>query len=415
MTEEMTEQGMSEETMDVSRGSPLNGPGVAPDPAWFEQAADEPPYARHVLTTPLHLEAADESRTNSWTEWAGYTVANVYTSIEQEYDALRTRAGVSDISPLVKIRLSGREVSAYLDRLLTRPVGALEINHSMRAVLCDGNGCVIAEAVLFRLDDEEFRLVLRSSHMDWLMQSAQGFDVQLEDVSGTIAGLSLAGPLSDSVLTLAGVEKSGALAKHQGGWVELGGMPVYLSRTGMMGGLEYELWCDPADASVIWRRLLTVGQAVGLRPVGAAVRDIARLENGIALEGIDYRSAFTAIDASEALSPYDLCLGGCVDLERSVFNGQSALRKIADSGSTNALVGFELDLADIAVVGPICNGDKQVGHITSHAWSPTLQCTIALGLVEASALGASAGFSIKAQAGENVPAKLTKRPFLRFP
>tara|TARA_R110002073_G_scaffold241478_1_gene403308 strand:- start:4557 stop:5804 length:1248 start_codon:yes stop_codon:yes gene_type:complete len=412
MTEEVTDQSAPEEGLDVSRDSPLNGPGVAPDPAWFEQAADEPPYARHVLTTPLHLEAADESRTNSWAEWAGYTVAQVYTSIEQEYDALRTRAGLSDISPLTKIRLSGREVVTCLDRLLTRPVGDLESNQSVRAVLCDGHGHVITEGVLFRLGDEEFRLVLRSSHMDWLMQSALGFDVQLEDVSGTIAGLSLAGPMSDNVLALAGLEKPATLAKHHGAWVELGGMPVYLSRTGMIGGREYELWCDPADASIVWRRLLNVGQAVGLRPIGAAVRDIARLENGVALEDVDYQSAFTARDPSEALSPYDLCLGGCVDLDRTVFNGQSALRKIAASGSTNALVGFELDLADAAGVGPICNGDKQAGRITSHAWSPMLQCTIALGLVEASALGASDGFSIKTHAGENIPAKLTKRPFL---
>lgn len=414
MTEEVTEQGAPEDEMDVSQQSPLNGPGVAPDPEWFEQVADEPPYSRNVRTTPLHLDAADESRTNSWSEWAGYTVAQVYTSIEQEYDALRTRAGVSDISPLTKVRISGREGVTYLDRLLTRPVGDLESNHSKRAVLCDGNGHVIAEGVVFRLGDEEFRLVLRSSHMDWLMQSALGIDVQLEDVSGTIAGLSLAGPLADSVLAMAGVKQPAELSKHQGMWAELGGMPVYMSRTGMMGGLDYELWCDPSDASVVWRRLLSVGKAVGLRPVGAAVRDIARLENGVALEGIDYHSAFTTLEPSDALSPYDLCLGGCADLDRSVFNGQSALRKIADSGSTSALVGLEFDLADAAIVGPICNGDKQVGKITSLAWSPTLQCTIALGLVEASALGASDGFSIKTQAGENVPAKLTKRPFLHF-
>lgn len=414
MTENVTEHSVSEEVTDVSRDSPLNGPGIPPDPAWFEQAADEAPYARHVLTTPLHLEVADESRTNSWTAWAGYTVADVYTSIEQEYDALRTRAGLSDISPLTKVRLSGEDVVPYLDRLLTRPVGDLEPNQSTRAVLCDGNGCVIAEGVLFRLGDEEFRLVLRSPHLDWLLQSALGFDIQLEDVSGTIAGLSLAGPMADSILRLAGMEKPAALAKHQGVWAELGGMPVYLSRTGMMGGLEYELWCDPEDASIVWRRLLGVGKEVGLRPVGSAVRNIARLENGVALEGVDYLSAFTAVDPSDALSPYDLCLGGCVDLDRSVFNGQVALRKTAESGSRNALVGFELDLADTGVGGPICSGDKQVGRITSHAWSPTLQCTIALGLVRASALGASDGFTIKTQTGENIPAKLTKRPFLRF-
>ncbi|MCE7997427.1 MAG: aminomethyl transferase family protein [Rhodobiaceae bacterium] len=414
MTEEVTDPSVAEDGIDVSRDSPLNGPGVAPDPAWFEQAASEPPYARHVLTTPLHLEAADENRTNSWTEWAGYTVAQVYTSVEQEYDALRTRAGLSDISPLTKIRLAGQEVIAYLDRLLTRSVADMDINRSARAILCDGQGQVITEGVVFRLDEEEFRLVLRSSTMDWLRQSAKGFDVQLEDVSGTIAGLSLAGPMADNVFTLAGVEIPADLERHQGCWVELGGMPVYLSRTGMLGGCEYELWCDPADASIVWRRLLSAGQTIGLRPIGAAVRDIARIENGIALEGVDYQSAATAVDPSDALSPYDLCLGGCVDLDRSVFNGKLALKKIAESGSTSALVAFECDLTDASSMGPVCNGEKLVGRLTSYVWSPTLQCTIALGLVEASALGASDGFSIKTPAGQNIPAKLTKRPFLRF-
>ncbi len=414
MTSDETAQNGYQERSDISQDSPLNGPGVAPDPAWFEQAADEPPYARHVLTTPLHLEMADENRTNRWTEWAGYTVAEVYTSVEQEYDALRTRAGLSDISPLAKIRVSGDEAAAYLDRLLTRPVGSLMINQATRAVLCAGDGCIITEGMLFRLDEAEFRLVLRSSAMDWLGQSARGFDVHVEDVSGTIGGLSLAGPMAGHVLAAAGMESPDTLAKNQGVWIELGGMPVYVSRTGMMGGPEFELWCDPADASVVWRRLMSAGQSVGIRPVGAIVRDIARVENGVALEGIDYQSAFTAVDPEEARSPYDLCLGGLVDLDRTVFNGQAALRHIEKTGSAHALVGLELDVVDTVPLGPVFNGDRQVGWITSHVWSPTLQSTLALALIDAPALGASEAFSVKTQDGKNAVASLTKRPFLRI-
>ncbi len=414
MSEEETVPMTPEAELDVSRDSPLNGPGIAPDPAWFEQAASEPPYARHVLTTPLHLEVADENRTNSWTEWSGYTVAERYTSIEQEYDALRSRAGLSDISPLVKIRISGAEADAYLERLLTRSVGTLEVHHAVRAVLCAGDGCIITEGLLFRLDDEEYRLVLRSSHLDWLLQSAQGFDVQVEDVSGTIAGLSLAGPMATRVLSIAGAEMSDTLDRNQAAWAELGGMPVYISRTGMMGGMEFEIWCDPDDAPVVWRRLMTVGQDVGIRPVGAVVRDIARIENGIALEGVDYQSAFTAVDIEDARSPYDVCLGGCVNLDRSVFNGQSALRRIEKNGSTKALVGLELDVADRIPLGPVCLGEKQVGSITSHAWSPSLHCTLALALIDASALGGSEGFSVNMQNAGKVATKLKKRPFVRF-
>ncbi len=414
MTDIVEKSTPTEEALDVSRDSPLNGPGVAPDPAWFEQAAEEVPFAHHVLTTPLHFEMAEENRSNSWTEWAGFTVAKVFTSVEQEYDALRTRAALSDISPLVKIRISGSTAIAYLDRLLTRPVGTLNVDHSTRAILCASDGCIIAEGVLFRLGEEEFRLVLRASHMDWLMQSTIGFDVQLEDVSATIAGLSLSGPMATGVLSAAGMEEPGQLGKHQGIWVQLGGMPVYVSRTGMIGGEEFELWCDPADASVVWQRLLTAGQAFGIRPVGMEARNIARLENGIALEGIDYQSAFTALDPSEARSPYDLSLGGSVELDRSVFNGQKALKNIAEQGSTSVLIGLELDLEGSVANGPVCNGEKKVGRITSQIWSPTLQCTIALALIEASALGGSDGFSVETGFGKQVPAKLTKRPFLRF-
>lgn len=415
MTDGQNDQTHLEETIDVSRDSPLNGAGTAPDPAWFEQAVDEPPFARHVLTTPLHLDVAAESRTNRWTDWSGYTVADVYTSVDQEYDALRTRAGLADISPLVKYRLSGREVVPYLDRLLTRSAGTLAIDEAARSVLCAGDGNIITEGMLFRLAEEEFRLVVRSSHLDWLEQSALGFDVQVDDVTGTIAGLSLAGPSSTKVLAAAGMEKPEALKKNQAAWVQLGGMPVYVSRTGMMGGVEYELWSDPSDASVLWRRLLEVGCTQGVKPVGAAARNIARIENGIALEATDYQSAFTAADGRDARSPYDLSLGGLVELERAVFNGQKALSAVVEAGSSSVVVGLEIDLSEGAIVGSVCIGDSRVGQVTSHAWSPSLHCILALAVIDASALGASDGFAVETGAGERRSAKLTKRPFFRLP
>ena len=254
--------------------------------------------------------------------------------------------------------------------------------------------------MLFRLGEEEFRLVVRSSHLDWLEQSAIGFEVQVEDVSGTIAGLSLAGPSAANVLANAGMEKPEMLSKSQAAWVQIGGMPVYVSRTGMLGGTEYELWSDPSDASVLWRRLLDVGRPHGVKPVGAAVRDIARLENGIALEGVDYQSALTALDSADTRTPYDLSLGGLVDLERQVFNGRKALSAIEKKGSTRVLVGFEFDLANGAPTGPICIGERRIGQIKSHTSSPSLQCGVALAVIEASALGTSDGFTVETASGD---------------
>jgi glycine cleavage system T protein (aminomethyltransferase) len=408
------------ERQEELRQSPLDGPGTALDPAWFEQPLDEPPFARHVLTTPLHLAAAAENRTNDWVEWNGYTLAKTYSNFDQEYDALRTRAGLSDISPLVKYRISGKDAGPYLDRLLTRTVTELPIGGVARAALCASDGNLVTEGLLFRMEEHDFRLTASTSHLNWLLDSALGFEVSVEDVSGTIAGLSLAGPSALSVLKATGLQDIDVLTRNQAQWVELGGMPVYVSRTGMIGGEEFELWTDPSDAPVVWKRLLEQGAAFGLKPVGLAVRNVARIENGITLEGNDYGNAFEATNDLEALTPFSLGLGALVDLQNPLFNGKRALNRMATNGCKRVFVGLRLDTDEAAHLGDVFVGDRKIGRITSGTWSPSLCCHVALALVETEALGSSGGFTVEvAEMGvpstrNKVSASLSKRPFLRF-
>jgi len=400
--------------------SPLDGPGIALDPSWFEQTNNELPFTRHVLTTPLHLVAAEESRTNKWTEWNGYTVADVYTNFDQEYDALRTRVGVADISPLVKYRISGKEADAYLDRVLTRAVSTMSIDVVARAVLCCGSGNIVTEGLLFRMGAQDFRLTVSSRHLDWMLDAAEGLEVSVEDVSGTIAAFSLAGPLAKNILETANGDDVSALAKNHAKWVEFGGMPVYVSRTGMMGGCEYELWSDPSDAPVLWKRLFEFGVPYGMKAIGAAVRNVARLEKGIALEGVDYGNVFEVDDGLSPLSPFDLGLGNIVDLENHVFNGRRALKDMFKRGSAQVLTGFEIDADQQAQFANIYANERVIGTITSAVWSPSLQRHVALAIIAADALGASGGFSTDViSRGEKsgvsrVPISLAKRPFLPF-
>lgn len=403
-----------------SAPSPLDGPGLALDPAWFEQTNDELPFTRHVLTTPLHLVAAEESGTNKWTEWNGYTVADVYTNFDQEYDALRTRAALSDISPFVKYRISGKESEAYLDRLLTRAASTMSIDSVSRAVVCCGNGAVVTEGLVFRMGAQDFRLTVSSRHLDWMLDAAEGFEVNVEDVSGTIAALSLAGPLAAQILEAAAGDGISVLEKNHAKWAELGGMPVYVSRTGILGGCEYELWCDPSDASVLWKRLFEFGAPYGIKAVGAAVRNVARLEKGIALEGVDYGNSFEAADGLTPLSPFDLGLGNFVDLGNLAFNGRRALKDMFKHGSAQVLTGFEIDVDEQAHFANIYVGERLVGTITSSVWSLSLQRHIALAIIDADALGASGGFSTDVtfrrgkSGGSRATISLAKRPFLPF-
>ena len=416
----MTEIDLGKKKDSPAAPSPLDGPGLALDPAWFEQTTDELPFTRHVLTTPLHLVASQESKTNKWAQWNGYTVAEVYSSFHQEYDALRTRAALADISPLVKYRISGKDAEAYLDRLLTRAASTMAIDMVSRAVMCSGNGAIVTEGLLFRMGAQDFRLTVSSRHLDWMLDAANGFEVNLEDVSGTVAALSLAGPMATQILEAAGGDEISALEKNHAKWVELGGMPVYVSQTGILGGCEYELWCDPSDASVLWKRLFEFGAPYGMKAVGAAVRNVARLEKGIALEGVDYGNAFEAADALNPLSPFDLGVGNLVDLGNHVFNGRRALKDMFKRGSIQVLTGFEIDVVEQAHFANIYVGERLVGAITSSAWSPSLQRHIALAIIEADALGASGGFSTDVsfrgrKAGESrAEISLAKRPFLPF-
>lgn len=407
-------------TSEAPASSPLDGPGVALDPAWFEQPSNEPPFARQVLTTPLHLVSATENRTNSWSDWNGYTVADIYTSFDQEYDALRTRAALSDISPLVKYRISGREAEAYLDRLLTKPVSGVEIDNAVRALICASDGYIVTEGLLFRMGERDFRLTVSSSHLNWLLDAALGFEVTVEDVSGTVAALSLAGSLAEAALEAAGAQPKDRLSKNRASWTTLGGMPVYISRTGMLGGAEYELWMDPSDAPIVWQRLLEKGRPFGLIPAGQRARNVARIENGVALAGVDYKNAFSSSGRAQPLTPFSLGLGALVDLQTPVFNGRAALQRVAAKGCKWVVVGFEYDAEQGASLSDIYVADRLIGQATSHAWSPGLCRNIALAVIETDALGTTGGFSAlvtgsaPGTGGKRQPVTLSKRPFLRF-
>ncbi|MEQ9518994.1 MAG: aminomethyltransferase family protein [Parvibaculum sp.] len=402
--------------VELERTNPLSGPAVEPDPAWFEQSSNEPPFARHVHTTPLHLVTSVESRTNDWTVWNGYTVPNVHTHLAAEYDALHSNAGLSDISPLVKMRISGKEAVAYLDHLLTMPVGRMKQHDTRRAFMCAGNGQLVTEGILFRLDETEFRLITRSKHLDWFLDAGIGFGASVDDISGTLAGLSLSGPRAPLVLAEAGLERSADLARGKACWEEPGRMPTYVSRTGLLGESQFELWIDPEDAPLLWNRLLAAGKHHAIRPVGEAARNVARLEQGVFLEGRDFASAFASSSTLVPATPYDLGLGTFVKLDRATFNGQAALRRLVTSGAGRAPVAFTIAGNEADQLGAIYAGGRKAGRITSHTWSPALHTHIALGLMDIQGLGTSGAYALDVLTFEGVAEKRTahfaKRPLL---
>ena len=214
------------------------------------------PHEAQVLRTPFHSRTAALCRANEWSTWAGYTTVNVFTSVEQEYFAIRNTAALFDLSPMVKYAITGTDAPAFLNRLLTRDIDKLKPGRVGYAIWCNDDGMVIDDGTVFRLAQTEFRLYCQERHLPWLLDTAIGYRVSVEDISETIAALALQGPTSCAVLKALGLDGVETLEPYAMTEFDLDGHTLGVSRTGFTGDLGYELWIDPAGAEQLWDRLM---------------------------------------------------------------------------------------------------------------------------------------------------------------
>src|ERR1700729_3851017 len=163
-------------------------------------------FNQPLLRTPFHARARALSQLDSFIAWAGYTTVDVFTSVEQEYFAIRNATTVYDLTPMVKYRIAGPGAAAYLNRLVTRDVSKLQLNRVAYCAWCNDAGHVIDDGTIFRLGAEEFRLCAQERQLDWLLDSAIGFDVDIAEVTEEVAALALQGPTSCAVLKEFGVQ-----------------------------------------------------------------------------------------------------------------------------------------------------------------------------------------------------------------
>lgn len=375
------------------------------DPALFEARPDMPVFTEQVRTTALHFSVARESRTNLWQEWNGFTVADVLTDIETEYFALRHRAALIDVSPLVKYRISGREAGPYLERLVAGNARELSLGDVAPVVFCEDRGFVVGDGLLFRIGEEEYRLVTEEPHLAWLRDSAFGFSVRVEEVTTTVAALSLQGPASAGLLHDVGFAGIETLRPFAARWFELRGMPVYVSRTGCSGDLGYELWIDPEDAPLLWARIVETGEGQGLRVGGLALRELGRIEAGQPRSGRDYLGAFAAPDIDSASTPFELGLAPLVDLEAGHFTGRDALRRAREGAPRHMLVSVLVDCDTPLTFSALRQGDAIAGLVTSAAFSPSLAKTVAFAVVPPEAIDRKVPFHVEANLREGLRLK----------
>jgi len=343
-------------------------------------------FREPLRPTPFHERTRSLSQVDSFVPWAGYTTVDVFTTVEHEYFAIRNATTLYDLTPMVKYRIAGPDAARYLNRLVTRDVAKLKVNRVSYCVWCNDAGDIIDDGTVFRMAADEYRLCTAEWQLDWLLASALGFDVEIEEVTSEVAALAVQGPTSCAVLKrlgLAGVER---LKPFEFGRFSTGELELMVSRTGFTGDLGYEVWVEPARALALWDALMEAGRKRGIRAVGSRALNIARIEAGFLMPKIDFHSAEASIRLGTGRSPLELGLGWLVDFGKGHFTGRRALLAQQRRGLERQLVGLDVDgnkPALNALLYSDRDGQHEIGSISSAIWSPTCKRNIALAMVDA--------------------------------
>jgi aminomethyltransferase len=351
--------------------------------------------------TAFHERTLALCESLNYREWSGYYTVSVYeTHHEHEYNAIRNSAALIDISPLFKYRVSGRDATRFVNRVIARDINKVAVDQVIYCCWCDPEGKVIDDGTITRLGENDYRWTAADPSLRWFRQNALGLDVHIEDVSEEVAALALQGPTSGRLLHAVAQANITNLRYFRVTHGKIAGVPVDISRTGYTGDLGYEIWMPWRDALKVWDALMSMGKIFDIHPAGMIALDIARIEAGLILIEVDYVSSKKALIDSQKYSPAEIGLGKLVDLKKETFVGRDALVEEARKGGpARALVGIEIDwnevealydrigmapqvpgMASRAAV-PVYRGGRQIGKATSTTWSPTLKKMIALACI----------------------------------
>jgi len=350
-----------------------------------------------LKVSPFFERTSKLNESQEWRRWSGYLSATSYElTHENEYFAIRTKAGLLDITPLKKYIVEGSESQQLLNQLVTRNIAICKVGQVMYTPWCDEDGKVIDDGTVQRLSEKTFRITSAEPNLEWIQSNAVGMDVIVKDDSFTTAALALQGPNSRAILNSV---SSKTLDKLKFFWMmetTFGNIPVSISRTGYTGDLGYEIWMDPNYAIAVWDLLMDKGKFFGITATGLHALDIARIEAGLILLDVDYISSRHALIESRKSSPYELGLGWTVKMKKSGFIGKSSLHKELKQGSDWSFVGIEIEWPEFEKhyreVGlapglphtawrtstPLYYKNEQIGYATSGTWSPLLKRYIAL-------------------------------------
>ena len=372
----------------------------------------DPTPPRHTVLRERH-----EALGASFTDFGGWMMPVRYTSDLAEHHAVRTAAGLFDISHMAEIEVRGADAAAFLDFAISGRMSALAVDQAKYTLLLNAGGGIVDDLIVYRAAGDAFLVVAnagnRHAAVTALGERAAGFDVVVDDVTEDIALIAVQGPRSQEIVAATAqiadpsppLDELKYYRRGHADFVAADGarVPMQIARTGYTGEDGYELFIRAGTAGELWDALLAAGEPFGLVPAGLAARDTLRLEAGMPLYGHEL---------GPDVLPAQAGLGRVVAQDKDDFVGKSALETIV-AGDAPVLVGLVSEGRRAGRAGyAVLRGDETVGEVSSGALSPTLGHPIALAFVPPALAAEGTELAIDVR-GTPIPATVTALPFYR--
>ncbi len=352
--------------------------------------------------TPLN--AAHRKLGAKMVDFAGWDMPVQYAGVIPEHQAVRTAAGLFDVSHMGEIEFVGKGALEAANALITNDLARCADGQAVYAGLLNDQGGFVDDVVAYRFSPERIFICVNASNREkdfaWMREKAKG--VAPQDRSDDWAQLAVQGPKAGAIVQRMTRTDLATLANYRFTTGQVAGAECIISRTGYTGEDGFELYCAPGAAEALWFALLEEGKVDGLIPTGLGARDSLRTEMKYALYGNDIDDHHTPLEAG---------LGWIVKLDKGDFVGAEVLRRQKAEGVKRKLVGFELIESGIPRGHyPILKDGVQVGEVTSGTMGPSVKKAIGIGYVPAELAAEGSTFHVEIR-GRPVAARVVKTPF----
>lgn len=360
------------------------------------------PKLKRTPLYPVHRRLAAKM-----VEFAGWEMPVQYRGVIEEHLAVRSRAGLFDVSHMGEIEVRGPGALESCQRVTANDLSRVKVSQAQYNLLLNDNGGIVDDVVGYRLETDHFLFCVNASNTDkdfrW-MRDKSGERAEIENTSSRYVQLALQGPLAAKILQRATSLSLQKLAPFYFSFGEVSAIRCLVARTGYTGEDGFELYCDASEGEKLWNSLMDAGSGDGLQAVGLGARDTLRLERAFPLYGHELDDTTTPLEAG---------LEWVTKFSKGPFLGREVLLRQKQEGVKRRLVGLETIEPGIPRSHyPILKQGRPIGEVTSGTMSPTLRKSIALGyvLTEEAGVGNSVEIEIR---GRAVKARIVSLPFYR--